>query len=175
MLKLVLQSLTLLALGVLIYLLDVWELANPFQNEILLFVLSLLKSAYFINLTFRWIRKTLETEFYFHEFLSFILFNVGLIVLSYGIDYYCLHQINALAFKGVPEKHNILAEFITFVYFSIASFTTVGFGDILPNSTSAQVFVSIEIMLSFLFNVLIIANVVNIRDSLNKKQQHQKP
>jgi len=40
-----------------------------------------------------------------------------------------------------------------------------------PRSTSAQVFVSKEVMPAFFFSILVIADVVQIRKSLGKKNR----
>lgn len=171
MLRSSLQPIVVILLGAIIFLLDYYERVSPLANEVVLFSLTVGKSAYFVFITFHRIRKTLETEFYYHEFLSFIVYYVLLIILSYAIDFYCLFRIDPTAFQGVTQRQTILDEFVTFVYFSIATFTTVGFGDIFPRSTSAQVFVSTEVMLAFFFNILVIANVVQIRESLGKKNR----
>ena len=165
-----LRPIVVILLGVIIFLLDYYEQIGPLANEITLFLLTIGKSAYFIFLTFRRIRKTLETEFFYHEFLSFIVYYVLLIILSFAVDFYCLYRIDATAFQGIQQRQTILDEFVTFAYFSIATFTTVGFGDIFPRSTSAQIFVSAEVMLAFFFNILIIANIIQIRESFGKQQ-----
>ncbi|MBV6439716.1 MAG: hypothetical protein DYG98_09590 [Haliscomenobacteraceae bacterium CHB4] len=170
MLKSVIQPIAVILIGVIVFLLDYFERVGPGANELVLFLLTIGKSVYFVILTFGRIRKTLDTEFFYHEFLSFILYYVLLIILSFAVDFYCLFRIDNTAFLGIQQKQTILDEFVTFIYFSIATFTTVGFGDIFPRSTSAQVFVSAEVLLAFSFNILIIANIVHIRESLGKKE-----
>ncbi len=174
MLKYVLQPLVVILVGAIIFLLDYYEKISPDFNEVVLFLLCLCKSAYFIYVTFSRIKKSLETEFFYHEFFSFIIYNVLLIILSYAADFYCLYRIDGLAFHGMGEEKTIAGEFIAFIYFSIATFTTVGFGDIFPVSTSARIFVSTEVLLSFFFNILIISNVIHLRESLGKKQKISK-
>lgn len=171
MLKNTIQPILVIALGTVIFLLDYYEKISPFANEIVLFLLSVGKSGYFIFVTFSRIKKTLETEFFYHEFLSFIIYNILLIIFSYAVDYYCLFRIDATAFQGIMEHQSILKEFVTFVYFSITTFTSVGLGDIFPHSSSARIFVSSEALLAFFFNILIIANVMHLRESLGKKQE----
>ena len=153
----------------LIYFLDYFELANPLVNEILLSFISLLKAAYFIYFVFRTIKETAHKEFDFQEFMGFVVVSILLVILSFAFDYYCLFKINEQAFAGIIPKQNIITEFISFFYYSISVFTTAGFGDIKPNSTSAQVFVSTELMIAFFFTVLIIANISHIRASFKEK------
>lgn len=170
MLKSALQPILVILIGAVVFLLDYYERISPLANEMALFLLTISKSAYFVFLTFQRIRRTLDADFFYHEFLSFIVYHVLLIILSFAVDFYCLHRIDDSAFFGIQQRPTILDEFITFIYFSVATFTTVGFGDILPRSTSAQVFVSAEVMLAFFFNILIIANIIHIRESLGKKE-----
>lgn len=163
------KYLAVILFGLAIFLLDYFELANPASNEVLLFVLSILKSAYFIYFVFRSIKETAHKEFYFQEFMSFVVISILLVIASFAIDYYCLFRIKAVAFVGIIPKDNIVTEFISFFYYSISVFTTAGFGDIKPNSTSAQIFVSTELMIAFFFTILVIANITHIRSSFVKE------
>ena len=156
--------------GLLIFLADYFELANPVANEIILFTISILKTSYFIWFVFRQIREMTRIEFYFKEFMSFIVVSILLVIISYAIDFYCLFRILPGAFSGSILKENIITEFITFFYFSISVFTTAGFGDIKPNSTIAQIFVSTELMIAFFFTILVLANISHIRESLKRKK-----
>jgi hypothetical protein len=156
-------------IGLLIFLADFFELANPIANEIILFTICIFKAAYFIRFVFQQIKKTAHEEFYFHEFMSFVVVSILLIILSYGLDYYCLFKINPNAFAGLIPKSNMGTELITFFYYSISVFTNAGFGDIKPNSSSAQIFVSTELMIAFFFTILVLANILHIRESFNKK------
>ncbi|MBK8192861.1 MAG: hypothetical protein IPK76_06550 [Lewinellaceae bacterium] len=47
----------------------------------------------------------------------------------------------------------------------------MGLGDIFPHSSSARIFVSTEALLAFCFTILIIANVMHLRESLGKKRE----
>ena len=49
-----------------------------------------------------------------------------------------------------------------FIYFSITTFATVGYGDIIPVSSIAKILVTLEIFLSFLIIVFALANINKI-------------
>lgn len=157
--------------GLFIFLLDYFELANPFTNEIVLFIISVLKSAYFVYFVFNTIKQTAHKDFFFDKFMSFVVVSILLVIISFSIDYYCLYRIRPEAFSGIIPKANVLTEFISFFYYSISVFTTAGFGDIKPNSTSAQIFVSTELMIAFFFTILVIANITHIRSSFVDKSR----
>lgn len=160
-------------IGLLIFFLDYYELTNPVINEALLFVISIAKSVYFIYFVFKTIKNTAHKEFYFNEFISFAVVSIQLVIISFAIDYYCLFRINSVSFAGIIPKASIATEFISFFYYSISVFTTAGFGDIKPNSTSAQIFVSMELMIAFFFTILVIANISHIRSSFVEKNKER--
>jgi len=165
------KYLTVISLGFIIFILDYWELTDPFTNEILLFGISAAKSVYFIGYTFSNIRESAEREFYFHEFVPFVALSVLLIVLSFGLDYFCLYQINPKAFAGEFRSPHLAETFLTFLYFSATTFTTAGLGDITPGSASARIFVMLELFIAFFFTILIISNITHIRESFAQKSK----
>lgn len=160
---------TIIVLGLLVFLFDYYELIDPVISEYLLFVISLTKATYFIYLVFKTIKDTADKKFYFKDFITFAVVSILLVIISFSIDYYCLFRINPGGFSGIIPKENLLTEFISFFYYSISVFTTAGFGDIKPNSTSAQV-VSMELMIAFFFTILFIANISHIRSSYIKRE-----
>lgn len=168
-----LQFGVVIVLGFLVFLLDYWEIANPIVNEMVLFVISVSKSGYFIWFTLSSIQSTAHREFFFHEFVPFVVMSVLLIILSFGVDYYCLFRINENAFSGeIPEGYE-LETAITFLYFSVTNFTTAGLGDIVPKTVSARVFVMLELIIGFFFTILVIANITQIRESFSRKTKER--
>lgn len=160
-----------LILGVLVFLADYHELTSPAFRESVLVTVTVAKSVWFVRFVIRRIRLSTQHEFYFHEFMAFIGMSIVLFVLSYAIDYYCLFQINPESFRGLPERPDLLDDFLTFFYFSVTTFTTAGLGDIFPHSASARIFIASELIISFFFTIFIIANLAMLRESFAQKQQ----
>ncbi len=158
-----------LLIGAVVFLADMYELENPFFRELVLSVISLAKSVWFLRFVVRRIRKDAQQEFIFHEFMAFIGLTVLLYVFSYAIDFYCLYQIRPDAFKGLPATPDLLDDFLTFFYFSVTNFTTAGLGDVIPKATSARLFVALELIVSFFFSIFVIANLSMLRESFAKK------
>ncbi len=156
--------------GLIVFLIDYYELTNPLTNKIVLVTISLSKAAYLIYFVFRTIKATAHKDFFFNEFMSFVVVSILLVILSFAIDYYCLFRIDQTAFAGLISTSSLLKELIAFFYYSISVFTTAGFGDIKPNSTIAQIFVSTELMIAFFFTILVIANIAHIRNSFVQKK-----
>jgi hypothetical protein len=157
--------------GAVVFLADVYELENPLFRELVLAVICLVKSIWFVRFVIRRVRVSTEQTFFFHEFMAFIGVSVLLFVLSYAIDFYCLFQINPNAFQGLPAQSNLVDDFAAFCYFSVTNFTTAGLGDIVPVSNSARFFVASELVISFFFSIFVIANLALLRESFVQKRQ----
>jgi hypothetical protein len=86
---------------------------------------------------------------------------VGLFVLIYHIVVAFSASIICFAMGYVhlshqdPHAFNQPLSLLMAVYFSITTFATVGFGDIVPTSNAARIAVSAEILLAMFFAVLI--------------------
>ena len=88
-----------------------------------------------------------------HVALSSVLTTAVMFAAIYSILYLYLPN----AFFGLSGA-TPLDECVNVIYFSVATLTTVGFGDIYPLSYIAKVFVTIEMMSFFVFFVLILGN-----------------
>jgi len=99
--------------------------------------------------------------------LERILWVFGLIIIisifSFATDYACLFQFSNSTFQGVPDYPNsYLYNLYHFFYFSVITFSTVGYGDIIPTSDVARFVVMLEIFLSFFIIVFALANIKKI-------------
>ena len=93
--------------------------------------------------------------------LERLLWVFGLIIII--TDYACLFQFNNSTFVGVPDYSNsYLYNLYHFFYFSVITFSTVGYGDIIPTSDVARFVVMLEIFLSFFLIVFALANITKI-------------
>jgi voltage-gated potassium channel Kch len=54
-----------------------------------------------------------------------------------------------------------------FFYFSVLTFTTTGFGDIIPITKTAKALVTMEVMVAFITTIIVISNFVHIKDSIH--------
>ena len=77
------------------------------------------------------------------------LLSYFLVIYEYAISYTLLSRLDAEAFN--------IGRLTLFdaIYFSLSTAATVGFGDIVPKSTTARVFVMAEILLTFAYVVFI--------------------
>ncbi|MBN1543995.1 hypothetical protein JW898_00875 [Candidatus Woesearchaeota archaeon] len=85
-------------------------------------------------------------------YLSIVLFYV----IGFGTLYYDIYNdpANPAAFSLSVDKEPTVASFI---YYSMVSFTTTGYGEILPVSTAARLVFFMEALMGLVVNVLFIA------------------
>lgn len=142
--------------------------AFPFHYFILIF--ALVKTYYIALATFKHLSKLVKKCYSFERL--FLVF--GLIILvtivSFSIDYTCLYEYNESTFSGISiESISYIEKLPEFIYFSVITFATVGYGDIVPISGIAKFLVILEIFLSFLIIVFALTNINKIH--INEKER----
>ncbi|GHN02728.1 hypothetical protein WSM22_42170 [Cytophagales bacterium WSM2-2] len=166
--NLVVQHIIIIGLGVLLIYIEELELASMFWEKVGLIIVSLGKSVYFIEHSFRKVEEASLNNISYNHFLLIILVNILLIVVSFSADYMCMLSIDETSFRGINNSSLLDAIFDAF-YFSIVSFTTVAYGDIVPVSKAAKLLTLLEVIIAYLTTIIIISNFVQIKDSLGKK------
>lgn len=144
------------------------EIGDDDINTSLLFIYSIIKAIYICRAFLLRIRKTANDHLKHTDIISFIGFNALLLVLSYGVDYLTLFEIEPQSFIGITTHDKLIPHITAFIYYSITVFSTTGFGDILPKTVAAQILVSSEMMLSWFLTILVIANFGTIRAAFKK-------
>lgn len=157
--------------GLLLFAFDFYELNSPEVNTWLLMLLMLAKAAYFIIATLSWIRKTVVSSYHLTHLTGFLALHVLLIVLSFGIDYYCLYRINPTSFELPFGQRDPWGQMLTFLYFSLGKFTTAGGGELHPTNAVAQCCVMAEMIVSYFTTVLVIANVGHLQGLFGHKAE----
>jgi hypothetical protein len=82
-----------------------------------------------------------------------------LLGVFWGFAYLLLHEASPGAFNldpalGSPE--------VQLRYFSLMTLTTVGYGDIVPRSSEARAFASIEALLGQIYLAAVVARIVGV-------------
>lgn len=154
---------TILGIGILyVFLMSVIDhSAFPFPSIIL--VLAVLKTALISFTTFRQLSKLIQICDSFGRLLWVFGVLIGITVFSFATDYACLYQFDHSSFQGVvSDSENYIFNLYHFFYFSVITFSTVGFGDLAPVSAIARFVVMLEILLSFFIIVFSLANIKKI-------------
>ncbi|WP_035094714.1 potassium channel family protein [Aquimarina megaterium] len=127
----------------------------------LLFVgLALIKTVFIDRLTFIQLSKIIGES---HQLTHVLTLFAVLIVLSFSADYLALYVLNSENFKlATLLNGSFFLQFFEFIYFSLITFSSVSFGDIVPLTISGKLLVIMEVFLSFLVLVFGIANINRI-------------
>lgn len=160
-----------LIIGFILFIIGGKEMGKGIVPEAILLIYSLLKTFYFFKLVINRIKYTAHQVLDTKDIMSFIGINTILIVISYAVDYICLFEINKHSFSGVETWGHLGPHFVTFLYFSIVTFSTAGVGDIAPITLSARLLTSAELMLAWFLTILVIANFSFIRESFVQKNE----
>ncbi|MGY3053125.1 ABC-type multidrug transport system fused ATPase/permease subunit [Pedobacter sp. UYEF25] len=135
----------------------------------LVILLALLKSAYFTFFTFKQVNQSIKQCHSFGQLLWVFGLLWLLIVFSFAADFTCLAGANPNSFRGNGLAGQGYAEkLFDYFYFSVVTFGSVGYGDVVPLTIAAKFLVILEIGQSFVTIVFGLSNVNNIRTAVNK-------
>ena len=156
----------LITVGIALYLILINIFSHHEEAKIMIafvIIFSGAKVSYFLLFTLNRLEKHLQHKaFSFYRCLASFAAIVILLILSFSLDYLCLTDCNAYAFKGIHVGTSLLYRFLEFNYFSVVTFATIGFGDIAPVSLGAKILVTLEIASSFFMVVFILSNFYNM-------------
>ncbi|HSZ25640.1 MAG TPA: hypothetical protein VK766_07990 [Cytophagaceae bacterium] len=132
------------------------------------FLFSFSKVLYVIVKCFKRIVIIANIDMPYHRFLLFIAANIGLIVLSFSIDFLAVYHLDKTSFTGLEETTNVLEEFFKLFYLSLLMFTNMGVANVVPVKIPAEFLVMFEAIVSFVTLIFILSDYVTLRDSLKK-------
>ena len=136
--------------------------AHPFLSYAIV-VLASIKTFFIVRLTFIQLSKIIGESHKLSHVLTLFGVLVLLIVLSFSFDYQALYITDGGSFKtSLTGNCSFFRQFFEFLYFSLITSSSVGFGDIVPISVSGKIMVMMEVFLSFFVLVFGIANINRI-------------
>ena len=158
--SLLLQHLVVLLIGFTIFILEEYQHLPNRVNLIILLGVAAVKATYFTLANFKNIYNVRVRDKSFNHFLTLTGTNILLIVISFGLDYYCINKIVPSSISGLTST-NSAKQFLECLYFSIMTFSTTGFGDVTPKNLYTRGLVAMEIIVAFTATVFVIANYAN--------------
>lgn len=165
------REIGLILLGLSLYLLMLLvidhSLYKPVLSNFVVFF-SLVKILYILLFTFRNLTVCLAASHSFYNVVTAYGIIIGLLVVSFASDYFCLNTCLPEAFKETSGGLTLPESAFNFLYFSLVTFATIGYGDIVPIILKAKLLVMFEIITSFLMIVFVISN-------FDKLPNHQTP
>jgi len=155
--RLLWQHALLLSLGLALYLLDKHEGLPPDVITGLLLAAAAGKTGYFLLHNFRALAALRDT---FQQFLLLVSLNLGMVALSFALDFYCLYRVNGQAFAGLrpgsePEVFGQL------FYHSVGTLISNSGGTVTAAAGPTQVLLLLEKIAGFVSTVFVISNAAN--------------
>ncbi len=162
--KIIIVSKYILPLTLIIYIF-LWNLIADDKNSsysFLMFAIGFLVNANNIYQDYMRVMKKPLTKEGYHLCISSIMS----IVLIFAITFSAIESYIPNSFSNISVNDPIAVS-IDFIYFSITTLTTVGFGDIAPQTTLARAIVTLEIIVAFAMLVLAVNFFVTKKDNNN--------
>ena len=155
-----------LIIGLLVvYYLLLWQFPHHEYAWILskiVVLFSMLKVYYLLAFSIRRLKSCLDCSHSFYEILGIYALILGIMVISFAVDYYCLMSCIPNSFLLPHEVSSPFIRVFDFLYFSTVTFATIGYGDIVPMITEAKLIVLFEILSSFIMITFVISSVGRI-------------
>ena len=167
-LRLFIEHGIVLLVGLLVFWIDDREFLHYFYPKVFVVLWATLKTCFFLWDTLRRIANFLREGNNYLRFIEFVGVSVMLIVLSFALDYWCLFLVEPSSFNGVPDQQWSGGSFFNYLYFSVCTFVTVGYGDITPITLAAKYLTMLEMGLSFISIILVISNFSNFKEAMKK-------
>jgi len=122
----------------------------------ILVVFSTLKVYLLVSSTFKKLDELTKNDHSFNHLLFLLGAVIAVIILSFTFDYLCLAEIYPQAFSGLENDQPFVYRLLDLLYFSIVTYTTVGYGDIAPVAPAAKLISVLEIMTAFVVIVFML-------------------
>ena len=125
--------------------------------------LAFFKTIVISTMTLKQLTKMVNICHSFEDLLWIFGLLIMVSLLSFATDYTCLYQFDNQSFEGIPAySDTYVYNLFHFFYFSVITFSTIGYGDIIPTSDVSRFIVLLETFLSFFIIVFALANVKKI-------------
>ena len=156
----------LLLLGLALYLLDKHEGLPADVITGLLLAAAAGKTGYFLLHNFRALAALRET---FQQLLLLVSLNLGMIALSFALDFYCLNHVNRHAFAGLRPGSE-LDIFGQLFFHSVGTLISNAGGSVTAAAGTTQVLLLLEKIAGFVSTVFVISNAANYLGPLPKAE-----
>ena len=107
----------------------------------------------------------------FYKFMMILFVNMAQLVLSFALDYHCLHQIDAGSFRGINPELAGASLVFEFFYFSVLSFTFFGYGDITPQTIPAKFLTMTEVLVAFATVIFLLSDFISLKESVSPEKK----
>ena len=130
-----------------------------------------LKSAWFVYETSEDLNRATTQNLPYHQFLKLVGINMTQLIISFGIDYYCLLKVDMTCLNEINAEFNEFEKIFECIYFSALNFSYFGYGDITPANIPAKLVSLTEILLGFMTVIFILSDFITLKESMNTKSE----
>ena len=137
---------------------------NRFPLTYLVLFLSISKTGIITYVSLQKVSKLISSCHTLNNMILTFSLLILITLISFATDYTCLFLTDGTVFSGIANAtDSYLIIIYQFFYFSVITFSTVGYGDVYPVSNIAKFIVTLEIFLSFFIIVFSISSIKNIQ------------
>ena len=137
----------------------------------MIILVALAKGCYFGIENLQQLWQASRCNLHYHRYMLLVMVNMSQIIISYALDYECLHRVNPFSFGGLPAKLSGGERLFEYFYFSVLTFTFFGYGDVTPQSIPAKFMTITEVVLAFITVIFLLSDFMSLKDSLARTQR----
>lgn len=127
-------------------------------------IFAFIKTALIVRLSFDLLRNIIGKSHLLSQILFMFGIYIGLIIVSFAIDFASLQFFDSGNFKSeIYESNTAIEAVFEHLYFSVITFFGVGYGDIVPASMPSRTLAILEVVLRFFVLGFGIANINQTR------------
>ncbi|OKP71483.1 ion transporter [Paenibacillus sp. P3E] len=117
----------------------------------LILIVALASMLFYVLFIFHEIKESNSKEVRMQETLVRISIAAFTCIIFFTVVYTSIYKLfGHSSFDGNGLGEDLLSQLITFLYFSVATFTTVGYGDVAPVDNTSRLVVVMQISFSFI-------------------------
>lgn len=117
----------------------------------LILIVALASMLFYVLFIFHQIKESNSKEVRMQETLVRISIAAFTCIIFFTVVYTSIYKLfGQSSFDGNGLGEDLLSQLITFLYFSVATFTTVGYGDVAPVDNTSRLVVVMQISFSFI-------------------------
>lgn len=161
----------LLLLGLGLYLIDKYEGLPPDVITGVLLLGAAAKTGYFLLHNFRALAALRQA---FQQFVLLVSLNLGMIALSFALDFYCLFRVSNHAFNGLRPGTE-LDIFGQLFYQSVGTLISNSGGTVTAAAGTTQVLLLLEKIAGFVSTVFVISNAANFLRPVPRHKKDELP
>ncbi len=140
-------------------------LSRPMLGSFVVLVVAAKTSFFFLE-NLREILSATAKDIPYHRFMAMMLMNMAQIILSFGLDYWCLLTADARSLGAINPEGTRVEVVFDCMYFSFLNFTFFGYGDITPKTIPAKLVTMMELLLAFFTVIFVLSDFISLKDSL---------